>query len=183
MTSFDLEYFRKDHYALFGLDRRQGLDDLELERVYREVQSLVHPDKHAHLGDAERRLAMQWATRVNEAYLTLKNPLKRAEYLLRLVGHDPEIECNTAMPTEFLIQQLEWREGVEEARQAADVDRLDGFHRRLRAEMTAQYAELADAIDTGHDYPAAAQIVRQLMFKEKLLHEIDEALAAAEAAA
>lgn len=181
MTSFDLEYFKKDHFELFGLPRRQGLDDLELERVYREVQSRVHPDKHAHLGDAERRLAMQWASRANEAYLTLNDPLKRAEYLLRLVGHDPEIERNTAMPTDFLVEQLEWREGVEEARQATDVDRLDGFHRRLRTEMAAQYAELAEAIDGRRDYPLAAQIVRQLMFKEKLLHEIDEALAAAEA--
>jgi molecular chaperone HscB len=181
MTSFDLEFFRKDHFALFGLPRRQGLDDLALERVYQDVQSRVHPDKHAHLGEAERRLAMQWATRTNEAYLTLKNPLKRAEYLLHLVGHDPEIERNTAMPTDFLVHQLEWRESVEEARQAVDVERLDEFDRRLRAEMAAQYADLTRVIDDAKDYPAAAQTVRQLMFKEKLLHEIDEALAAAEA--
>jgi molecular chaperone HscB len=181
MTSLDLEYFKKDHFELFGLPARQDLDELELERVYQDVQSRVHPDKHAHLGEMERRLAMQWATRANEAYLTLKDPLKRAEYLLHQVGHDPEIERNTAMPAEFLLQQLEWREDVEEARQAADIDRLDDFHRRLRAEMTTQYTELADTIDAKRDYPMAVRIVRQLMFKEKLLHEIDEALAAAEA--
>jgi molecular chaperone HscB len=181
MTSFDLEHFNKDHFELLGLARRQGLDEIELARVYQEVQSRVHPDKHAHLGDSERRLAMQWATRVNEAYLTLKSPLKRAEYLLRLVGHDPEIERNTAMPMDFLMQQMEWRENVEEARRAVDVARLDDFDRTLRAEMAAQYSELAPALDANQDYPLAAQIVRQLMFKEKLLHEIDEALAAAEA--
>jgi molecular chaperone HscB len=181
MTSFDLEHFTKDHFELLGLVRRQDVDDDELERVYRDIQSRVHPDKHAHQGDAERRLAMQWATRVNEAYLTLKSPLKRAEYLLRLVGHDPEIERNTAMPMDFLVQQMEWRESVEEARHAADVDRLDGFHRTLRAEMAAQYAELAQTLDLKHDYASGAHIVRQLMFKEKLLHEIDEALAATEA--
>jgi molecular chaperone HscB len=181
MTSFDLEHFTKDHFELLGLMRRQSLDEAELERVYQDIQSRVHPDKHAHLGESERRLAMQWATRVNEAYLTLKSPLKRAEYLLRLVGHDPEIERNTAMPMEFLVQQMESRESVEEARQAADIDRLEAFHRGLRAEMAGQHGALARALDADRDYALAAQIVRQLMFKEKLLHEIDDALAAAEA--
>jgi len=181
MTSLDPQRFSQDHFALLGLPRRQGLDESELERVYREVQSRVHPDKHAHRGDAEQRLAMQWAARVNEAYLTLKSPLKRAEYLLRLVGHDPEIERNTSMPADFLMEQLEWRESVEAARRAADVDRLDGFHRTLRNDMAARHAELTTAIDMDVDYAAAARMVRQLMFKEKLLHEIDDALASAEA--
>jgi molecular chaperone HscB len=181
MTSFDLEHFNKDHFELLGLARQQGLDEIELERVYQDIQSRVHPDKHAHLGESERRLAMQWATRVNEAYLTLKSPLKRAEYLLRLVGHDPEIERNTAMPMDFLVQQMEWRENVEQASHAADIDRLEAFDRSLRAEMAGQYGALGGALDTNQDYPLAAQIVRQLMFKEKLLHEIDDALAAAEA--
>ena len=124
---------------------------------------------------------MQWATRINEAYQTLKVPLKRAEYLLRLVGYDPEIERNTAMPADFLIGQMEWRERVEAARQDADVDRLDAYHRDMRAEVGRQQDELTRVLDGEHDYPRAAQIVRQLMFKEKLLHEIDEALAAVEA--
>ena len=181
MTSLDSQQFNQDHFALLGLPQRQGLDDVELERVYREVQRRVHPDKHAHRGESERRLAMQWAARVNEAYLTLKSPLKRAEYLLRLVGHDPEIERNTAMPTDFLVQQLEWRENVEQARAAADVDRLDGYHRDLRADIAAQHKELTTALDVDVDYAAAARMVRQLMFKDRLLHEIDDALAAAEA--
>lgn len=181
MTSFDLEHFTRDHFELLGLPRQQDIDDVELERVYQDIQSRVHPDKHANLGESNRRLAMQWATRVNEAYLTLKSPLKRAEYLLRLVGHDPAIESNTAMPMDFLMQQLEWRESVELAHHAADVERLDGFDRSLRAEMAAQHAELVHALDQSRDYALAAQIVRQLMFKEKLLHEIDDALAAAEA--
>jgi len=100
---------------------------------------------------------------------------------LRLLGHDPEIEHNTSMPVDFLMRQMEWRERVEQAHQAADVERLDGFHDSLRGEMAAQYAELDAALDLKHDYALAAQIVRQLMFKEKLLHEIDDALAAAEA--
>ncbi|HMX16877.1 MAG TPA: Fe-S protein assembly co-chaperone HscB, partial [Rhodocyclaceae bacterium] len=147
---------------------------------YHEVQARVHPDKHAHLSDQQKRLAMQWATRANEAYLTLKSPLKRAHYLLQLAGHDPQIERNTAMPMEFLVQQMEWREAVEEGRGAGDAEELDALHRRLRKEMSGQYAELERVLDVAPDLARAADVVRQLMFQEKLLHEIDEALAAVE---
>jgi molecular chaperone HscB len=171
----------QDHYALFGLPRGFAVDLAELERVYREVQGRVHPDKFAHAGDAERRLAMQQATHANEAYLTLKSPLKRAQYLLHLAGHDPQIEHNTAMPTDFLIEQMEWREAVAEAREAADVAELEHLHHRLRKEISAQYDTLHQALDGHLDYSRAADLVRQLMFQEKLLHEINDALEAVEA--
>lgn len=181
MAIFDLEHFSSDHFALFGLPRRQALDELDLERMYREIQSKVHPDKHAHLADAEKRLAMQWATRVNEAYLTLKTPGKRAEYLLGLLGHDPQIERNTAMPAEFLMHQMELREAVVESRAGGDVDDLERMHRLMKKEMLGQHQALLQAIDETKDYARGAEIVRQLMFQEKLLHEIDEALQAVEA--
>lgn len=173
--------FNQDYFSLFGLSCRQALDELELERLYRDVQAKVHPDKHAHLADAGKRLAMQWASKVNEAYLTLKSPLKRGEYLLRLLGHDPQIEHNTAMPSEFLMHQMELREAVEEARQGGDVDALDRMHRLVKKEMTAQHEVLVLALDKNRDYARGAETVRQLMFQEKLLHEIDEALETIEA--
>jgi molecular chaperone HscB len=181
MTIFDLEHFSRDHFALFELPRRQALDELELERRYRDVQALVHPDKHAHLADSDRRLAMQWATKVNEAYQTLKSPLKRGEYLLRLSGHDPQIERNTAMPEDFLMAQMELREAVAEARGDGDAEALDRLHRQMKKELTGQQAALAAALDARRDYARAAELVRQLMFQEKLLQEIDQALEAVEA--
>ncbi len=181
MTSFDLEHFSRDHFALFGLPRRQALDELALEQTYRDVQGRVHPDKHAHLADVDRRMAMQWASKVNEAYLTLKSPLKRAEYLLRLLGHDPRIEQNTAMPMEFLMHQMELREAVSEAREAGDAAVLDQMHRRMKKEMADQHAALARALDETRDFVRGAEVVRQLMFQEKLLQEIDEALERVEA--
>jgi len=173
--------FGQDHYALFGLPRGFAVDLAELERVYREVQGRVHPDKFAQAGDAEQRLAMQQATHANEAYLTLKSPLKRAQYLLHLGGHDPQIEHNTAMPTDFLIEQMEWREAVAEAREAADVAELEHLHHRLRKDISAQYDTLHQALDGHLDYSRAADLVRQLMFQEKLLHEINDALEVVEA--
>lgn len=176
MTIFDLEQFGRDHFTLFGLPRRQALDELDLERLYRDVQAQVHPDKHAHLSASDRRLAMQWATKVNEAYLTLKNPLKRAEYLLRLTGHDPQLHHNTAMPADFLMHQMELREAVAEARESGDANALDRMHRQMKKEMAGQHADLVQALDEKSDFFRGAEIVRQLMFQEKLLHEIDEAL-------
>lgn len=177
MTTFDLN-FAADHFTLFGLPRAQSLDLESLENSFRAVQAKVHPDKHAHAGDADRRLAMQWATRVNEAFQTLKSPGKRARYLLSLLGHDPQIESNTAMPTEFLISQMELREAVIEARAAANEDALDAVRLRLLNEIKVEYQRLAELIDVAKDFAAAANLVRQLMFQEKLLNEIDDALEA-----
>ncbi|MDK9705020.1 MAG: Fe-S protein assembly co-chaperone HscB [Sulfuritalea sp.] len=177
MTTFDLD-FAADHFTLFGLPRAQALDLGNLEKSFRAIQAQVHPDKHAHAADSDRRLAMQWATRVNEAFQTLKSPGKRARYLLHLLGHDPQIESNTAMPAEFLMKQMELREAVMDARAAADETALDDVRSGLLNEIRADYARLAELIDVARDYAAAADLVRQLMFQEKLLNEIDDALEA-----
>jgi molecular chaperone HscB len=176
MTIFDLETVQRDYFSLFGVPRRQELDVARLESLYRDIQAKVHPDKHAHLSDSDKRMAMQWATHVNEAYQTLKDPLKRALYLLRLAGHDVGLESNTAMPTEFLMAQMELREAVAEAKDAGDATTLDALHRRLRKEIGGEYALLQQTLDGGA-FERAGALVRQLMFQEKLFHEIDDALA------
>jgi molecular chaperone HscB len=177
VTTFNLD-FTADHFALFGIERAQGIDTMALEARFREIQAEVHPDKHTQGSDANQRLAMQWATRVNEAYQTLKSPLARARYLLQLQGHDAQIESNTAMPMDFLVAQMELREAVAEAKVGADDTVLDGLRHKLVAEMKEEYRRLQDLIDAQHDYVAAAGLVRQLMFQEKLLTEIDDALEA-----
>jgi molecular chaperone HscB len=181
MKALDPGLAGKDHFALFGLPRRYALDRDALEESFRDLQARVHPDKHAHLGETERRVAMQWATQVNEAYQTLRDPLKRGRYLLHLAGHDPQIETNTAMPAAFLMEQMELREAVAEAAEIGDVDNLDALDRRMRKEMAAQQERLRETLDDRQDYGSAAEIVRQLMFQEKLLHDIDAALEATEA--
>ena len=175
MTSFDLETLRQDFFTLFGLPRQQGLDADQLELLYRDIQSKVHPDKHAHLAGSEKRLAMQWSTHVNEAYQTLKDPLQRARYLLHLAGHDVRLETNTAMPAEFLLAQMELREAVADAKDAGDAAMLDDLHRRLKKEVRAEYGLLQQALDA-NVLERAGELVRQLMFQEKLLQEVDDAL-------
>ncbi len=123
----------RDHFALFDLTPGYAVDMPVLEQRFRDIQARVHPDKHAHLSEAERRVSMQWATQANEAFQTLKSPLKRAQYLLRLRGVDPQIERNTAMPMEFLVQQLECRELVAEACSEGDVAELESLQHELRS--------------------------------------------------
>jgi len=171
--------FNQDHFSLFDLPRRFGLDSSELEQRYREMQKRVHPDRHAHLGDAEKRLAMQWSTQVNEAYRTLRRPLSRAEYLLQLAGID--VHQERAMPPEFLMQQMDWREAVEAASAAGDSATLEHLRQSIKREMTEEYKKIEAQIDVEQDCAGAAGRVRQLMFEEKLLDEVDDALAALEA--
>jgi len=147
-----------------------------LEKAYHGVQNQAHPDKFAHATGAEKRVAMQWATRANEAYQTLKNPLKRATYLCELNGVDLETESNTAMPTAFLMQQMEWREELDDARAGKNIDaleQLDGALRGAKKEAVARIEMLLDA----DDFAGAAQLVRQLMFLEKFGEEIGNAFA------
>ena len=108
----------------------------------------------------------------------LKSPGRRARYLLQLLGHDPQIETNTEMPAEFLVSQMELREAVAEARSAADEYALDTVRVRLLGEIRTEYERLTGLIDTDRDLVAASNLVRQLMFQEKLLNEIDDALEA-----
>ncbi len=171
---------RADHFALFGLNRGFRLDLSDLDSRYRDIQAQVHPDRFADAGEAERRVSMQWATHANEAYQTLKKPLERAKYLLHLTGHDIQAENNTAMPADFLMEQMEWREAVMDARNGGDHHELEHLHNRLRGDINGRYQELGELLDGIGDYAQATDRVRRLMFLEKLLHEIDDALASLE---
>lgn len=175
MTRVDL-IMAADHFSLLHLPQTQALDLPQLDANFRELQARVHPDKHAQGSAADQRLAMQWATRLNEAYQCLRSPVLRARYLLALKGHDVQVESNTAMPAEFLMSQMELREEVEAARVDADGTALESLANRIRTEIRADTTRLTQLIDITHDYSAAKQQVRQMMFREKLLYEIDDAL-------
>ncbi len=169
-----------DFFSLFELPRTFRLNLSELDSRYRDVQAQVHPDRFAHATETERRLSMQWATHANEAYTTLKKPLERAKYLLHLAGHDIQAESNTAMPADFLMEQMEWREAVMEAREGRDHHELERLHLRLDNDIRGRYDELGALLDDARDFALATDRVRRLMFLEKLLFEIDDALASLE---
>lgn len=159
------------HFALFDLPERFVVDDAALDTAYRTVQTQVHPDRFASAGAAERRAAMQWATRANEAYQTLRNPLKRVVYLLHLRGVDIEAESNTAMPPAFLMHQMEWRETLDDAKADRDIDVIDILAAEVRNLRCTLLEQAGAALDSG-DNDAAASLARQLMFIEKFETDI-----------
>ena len=168
----------KNHFELFGLAPAYALDLEQLDSAYREIQNTVHPDRFAHAGDAERRASMEMATRVNEAYRALRDPVHRAQYLLGMNGVDAALESNTAMPREFLMEQMELRERLEAAR---DADALGLLEKELFGQKEVLHSQIADCIDARHDYRGAADLVRKLMFLDKLDEDINAAYEALEA--
>ena len=165
----------QNHFDLFQLPARFAIDMGALDAAYRDVQGRVHPDRFVNATDAEKRVAMQWATRANEAYQTLRNPQKRAQYLCEQNGVDLKTESNTAMPMAFLMQQMEWRDALGEAKAGKDIDALEALDEQVKAERKSRMADIGQQLDAG-DFESAAQGVRALMFLEKMKQEIDGAL-------
>jgi len=166
--------FTQTHFELFGLPQSYALDRDTLDAAYRELQNRVHPDRFAAQPDSEQRVAMQWATQVNEAYQTLKHPVSRGVYLLKLQGIDALDASNTKMAPAFLMQQMEWREAIDEARSGKSVDALDALTGDLRAAHRRIEAQLAGLIDGAKDYEGAREAVRQLRFMDKLIAEVGD---------
>lgn len=160
-----------DHFALFGLAPRFAIDLAALEAAYKDVQARVHPDRFAAGTAAERRVAMQWATRANEAYRALRDDGQRAAYLCELHGVAIEAESNTAMPAAFLMQQMQWREALDDVR--ASGHGADALHAEVHAVRGETVAQIGTALDSAQDPKAAAALVRQLMFIDRFLAELD----------
>jgi molecular chaperone HscB len=168
--------FSRNHFDLFGLPPRYALDASRLERGYRDLQTHVHPDRFAASPEAERRVAMQWAARANEAYRTLRDPIARARYLLSLKGYDTGEESNTSMPPDFLMQQMEWREAVAQAREASDAPELRSLAADIAKSRAGMLGLLERALDADANYDAGCSLVRKLRFLDKLDEEIAGAL-------
>jgi molecular chaperone HscB len=161
----------QNHFDLFQLPAKFAIDMGALDSAYRDVQGQVHPDRFVNATDAEKRVAMQWATRANEAYQTLKNPQKRAQYLCELHGVDLKTESNTAMPMQFLMQQMEWREALGDAKAAKDLGALESLDAEVGNDRKTRMVQIGEQLEAG-DYEHAAQGVRALMFLEKFGEEL-----------
>ena len=168
--------FSQNHLDLFGLPARFAMDVAALEERYRTLQSAIHPDRHATAPETQRRLAEQWAGQVNEAYRVLKSPLERGRYLLSLQGVDALAPTQTAMPAEFLMQQMEWREELAEAR--GDYAALSLLEQALQREHRGLLSALSSQLDELGHYEVAAETLRKLKFIERLEEEVSEAFEA-----
>lgn len=162
-----------DHFSLFGLPARFDVDAEQLEQAWRAVAARVHPDRYATASAAERRVAMQWSARANEAYRQLRDPLLRARYLCEQAGVDLQTESNTSMDTDFLMQQMAWREMLDEVReQGGKGPAVDTLRTELRDAEAELQRSISTLLDQQRDAVAAAVKVREWMFVRKMSQEL-----------
>lgn len=157
-------------FELFGIPVQFSQERSTLDARWKDLQREAHPDKFSAQGASAQRLAMQWSVRINEAYQRLKDPLRRASYLCELYGAPVNAEDNTAMPADFLMQQMEWRESLDAAKYAQD---LDEIARQASSSGRTLLLKIEQLLDTQKDFSAAVQHVRSLMFIERFISEVD----------
>ncbi len=165
----------ENYFELFGLPSRYDLDPISLEQTWRALAAKVHPDRHINASPAEKRVVMQWASTINEAYRVLKTPLSRARYLCEQAGCDLQTESNTRMDAAFLMQQMEWREQLDDARDAVCLDALLSLESAIGQAHADMDILMPGLLDQLRDYGQAAGKVREWMFIDKLGQEVRNA--------
>jgi len=156
-------------FELFGMPIQFAMTRDVLDVRWKELQREAHPDRFAVEGAAAQRIAMQWSVRINEAYQRLKDPVKRAAYLCELHGAPVNAENNTAMPAVFLMQQMTWREALDDIQTQAELETLLSEVQRTHQQALI---DMAQAIDDLGDYSAAVGQVRALMFIDRFASEV-----------
>ncbi|MGQ3001625.1 MAG: Fe-S protein assembly co-chaperone HscB [Hydrogenophaga sp.] len=164
---------QSNDFEIFGLSPRFAVDRASLDARWKDLQREAHPDRFATADAQTQRQAMQWSVRINEAYQRLKDPLKRAAYLCELHGAPIQAENNTAMPAAFLMQQMQWREDLDEAQGQDDLERMADDVATARRAMLQELQTTADDL---RDWPALAQQVRALMFVERFASDVENRL-------
>ncbi len=165
-----------DYFALFQLKPQFKIDRQALESAYLTVQQKVHPDMHAQASDSDKRVSMQLSALANSAYRTLMNPIQRGLYMCGRNGVDPELETNTAMPAQFLMQQMEWRETLDDVRDQPS--KLDELYKEVEQTRANLLKEVETSIDGANDFELAAKQLRALLFIDKFSAELEDVISA-----
>ncbi len=165
-----------DYFALFQLKPQFKIDRQALESAYLTVQQKVHPDMHAQASDSDKRVSMQLSALANSAYRTLMNPIQRCLYMCSRNGVDPQLETNTAMPAQFLMQQMEWREALDDVRDQPS--KLDSLYKEVEQTRENLLKEVEATIDGANDFEMAAKQLRALLFIDKFSAELEDAISA-----
>ncbi len=170
---------QSNDFELFGLEQHFAQDRAVLDTRWKDLQRQAHPDKFAAQGAAAQRLAMQWSVRINEAYQRLKNPLQRAAYLCELNGAPVNAENNTAMPASFLMQQMQWRDELDDAKSLEELEKISLQVNDCKREVLLKLEQL---LDKDQAWPEAVGQVRAMMFIERFAADVDKRLDATMAA-
>jgi molecular chaperone HscB len=168
--------FSKNYFELFGLPVGYIVDTDALAERYRELQRIVHPDRYANAPDQTRRLSVQGASLINEAFETLKDPVARGSYLLTLHGVEMDAQNESTQDMAFLMQQMELREALEESRKRPDsYDAVLDISNRVNRQINSLVGQMAVHFETptADQLEAAREILRKMRFLQKLRSEAD----------
>jgi molecular chaperone HscB len=160
-------------FEIFGVPVQFAQDGAALDARWKDLQREAHPDRFTTADALAQRQAMQWSVRINEAYQRLKDPLKRAAYLCEMNGAPIQAENNTAMPAAFLMQQMQWREDLDEASGVDDLERMADDVAQARREMLLGLQRTGDE---ERNFLELAQQVRALMFVERFARDVENRL-------
>ncbi|MDH1109189.1 co-chaperone HscB [Pseudomonas otitidis] len=159
------------HFALFDLKPGFEIDPERLAVRYRELARTVHPDRFVDAPEREQRLALEHAAQLNEAYQVLRSAPRRALYLFALKGRELPLEATVQDPG-FLLQQMQWREELEDLQDSADLDGVASFKRRLRSAQAELESAFAACWDDEARRDEAERLVRRMQFLDKLAQEV-----------
>jgi molecular chaperone HscB len=162
---------------MLGAPRRFDLDLTMLEKTHRELSRALHPDKFAQAGASERRAALEKAASVNEAWRMLRDPIRRAEALFVLAGFDVGEDKEPKPSTDFLMEIMESREELSDARAAKDLAKVRALATGMEAKAKSVEARLTagfekNASDRAH-LEKLLPLLGELRFYKRFLEEVD----------
>ena len=169
------KFSNMNYFELFNINPEFSLDLDLLANTYQRLQQLTHPDKFATASDRDKLLSVQKNAQVNDAYQVLKSPVSRAEYMLGLRGIELRHEQQTLQDTQFLMQQMQWREQLEDIDSGTDAEeQLAELDDEIALLIRTQVSSLAEQLALNNEQAnlACADLIRKLKFMYKLRQEI-----------
>ncbi len=165
----------QDYFSLFGLEPGFRVDNVRLTENFRRLQQAVHPDRFASASAQQQRLALTRTAEINDAYAVLRDPLKRAQYLLSTLRGLATDNQSTVSDPEFLMEQMDLREKLSDLDEQADAKSLSRFSEEIATRLQDKEDQLADAFADPEDRLTDIQkLILHLQFLQKLQFEIEQ---------
>jgi molecular chaperone HscB len=161
-----------DPFETLGAERRFDLDLTVLEKRHRELSRALHPDKHAQEGATGRRAALEKAAAVNEAWRVVRDPVKRAEALFRLAGIAVGETNEPKASPDFLMEVMEQREALAEARAAKDLAKVEALAAEMKKRAREAEAKLAKGFSNGGAKEPLLPLLGELRYYKRFLEEV-----------
>lgn len=159
-------------FEYLGLPARFDLSREQLDRAHRELAKTLHPDRHRDRPASERRLLLERAMKVNEAYRLLRDPVKRALALLEILGHPHDLEKQASPPPEFLMDVMEEREGLAEAAAYKDAARVSALIEAVAARHARTERALTEVLGAAEiELAQVLPLIATLRYDARFLEE------------